>query len=235
MLEGEGLSLRIKQIFWQRFVNVCHQVVIEGYKVMVDNPADYYTWKEENINARLKSEMERLPSLREANISVVREYYLDDDQILAGEKDAQKADRIDFRFLSGWNQMEDPEYFGEAKNLSARTWYKKPETQTGKVNAHKYYNRYITTGIRRIVSGKYSHFNAFLIGYIMNGNSLEIVEKLNQMIQDQELLPEIGRIENRKSICGHPDCYTSDNIRHSIPRRLTHIFLDFAPPSGHFK
>ncbi len=225
MPEGEGLLEGIKQIFWQRFASVCHQAVIEGYRVMLHTPADYHTWKEENINARLKREMERLSLVKEANISVVREYYLDDEQILSGEKDAQKADRIDFIFLSMWSQKEDVQYFGEAKNLSERTWYKNPETRKGRVDTG--YKRYIETGIQRVVSGKYSHLNAFLIGYIMNGHTPEIVTKLNQMIQAQGLSSEFGPIENRKTFCGHPDCFTSDNIQRGISRQLTHIFLDF--------
>lgn len=197
---------------------------------MLDAPTDYHSWEEEDITKRLKIVMRKLPIIRTERIWVDREYYLDEDDDFAGTKGAKKADRIDFLFLS-WSQQEDVQYFGEAKNLSAKTWYKNPEAGTNRVNAGSYYKRYIETGIQRVVSGKYSHLHAFLIGYIMNGHTPEIVTKLNQMIQAQELSPEIGLIENRKTFCEHPDCYTSNNIPRGIPKRLIHIFLDFTPSS----
>ena len=219
---SEALQLKTRSIFR----NLCHQAVVLGYGAMYSKPADFKQWSENKISYRLLFEMKKLSFLKSNNIIVSREPELDDNDILYGDKESEYADRIDFIFSKNWVRKLTFEYYGEAKNISCSNWTK---TKKGSphVDASSQRGRYISTGIERLVFGKYSDLNGFLIGYVVNGNAEENVGKLNSLINTRKLPPKVGLIENQHSIRGYNGCYSSKNMRSSETIELEHIFLAF--------
>lgn len=219
-MKNQKLALKIRTIFWSKFTNSCHQAVIEGYKAMLRNPSKYKDWKEEKLSARLLHEMKQL----KLRITIDREHYLEDEEILFGDKEAANAVRIDFIFSKRWFSAKDVIYFGEAKNLSLENWIKKSGK---KVNAKQYRGRYIDTGIEKIISGAYSKVDAFLIAYVVNGNAKDNVVALNKLIQKRKIPPRIGLIDKQVPMSGYPECYISKNDKSGQIVELLHVFLEF--------
>jgi len=219
-MNNQNYSSKIRAIFWSKFANSCHRAVVEGYKAMLKNPSEYRQWKEGKLSARLLYEMKQL----KLKMTIDTEHYLEDKEILFGDKEAENAARIDFIFSKRWLFKEDIEYFGEAKNLSLENWIKKSGK---KVNAKQYRDRYIDTGIEKIISGAYSKVDAFLIGYVVNGNAQDNIIALNKLIQERKLPPRIGLIDKQIPISGYSECYISQNDKAGEVFELQHIFLEF--------
>ena len=218
-----SINSKIRDNFWLKFTGWCHQAVIEAYRKMIKNSIDYKQWEEEDISAALYKEMEELLFIKSKQISIVPEFRLYNDKVKTGEKKAKNTDRIDFRFTK-WKLKDEKKYFGEAKNLSHKTWSK---LAGATVDASYYRGRYIETGIEKIVFGEYSAVIGFLIGYVVNGSAKNNVLRLNSLIQTRNLPPKIGLIENKMAICGYSECYISKNLKANFIINLQHIFLEF--------
>ena len=198
---------------------MCHQAVIEGYRAMLkDANAGFSEWEEENITARLRKEILGLPFVNSKKIDVVREFQLDNDAIISGEKPAKSARRIDFRFHSTWSVKDEYEYFAEAKNL-----YHTDRRNTG--DASKSKNYYIEGGIARFVNGAYPP--GFLVGYVLRGEIEEVVNSINQIIERKNFSPRIGQIREKSTLHSHPYCYNSINTTQFGNLELWHIFLKY--------
>jgi len=230
MKNQEYLS-KIRAKLWSKFANCCHQAVVEAYRAMLRNPNKYKERKEEKLTARLRYEMQRLELLLAEDITVDKEHYLEDEEILFGEKEAEDVARIDLVFSTffesnraSWSQKERLIYYGEAKNLSLKDWTKQRGTN---IYASQYRGRYIDTGIEKIISGAYSKVDAFLIGYMVNGNAQDNVVALNKLIQRRKLPPQIGLIDKQVPISGYSECYISKNDKGGEVLELQHIFLEF--------
>lgn len=217
------LNPGIKIKFWSKFTGWCHQAVVLGYHEIRKKSIDYKEWEEEDISAALFIEMERLTLVKSKKISITPEFRNYNNAIATGKIKAKNADRIDFRFTK-WKSKDEKKYYGEAKNISLSAWKKAVGTE---VNASRYRARYIETGIDRVAFGKYSVFNCFLIGYVVNGSAIDNIARLNSLIMKRGLPPQIGLIENPKSICSYPECYVSKNIKDGKEVILQHIFLEF--------
>jgi len=202
----------------------CHRAVIEAYQKMMESGTDYHEWEEEDISKALYEKMKRLDLVRNKEITIIPEFRLYGAKYSKKKAKAKEADRIDFLF-SRWKLNVELEYFGEAKNLSSKTWTKSHNEAT--VDASYYGGRYIDTGIKHLTSGSYALLNGFLIGYIVNGSAKENLDSLNSLIIKRKLPPKIGLIENPKPICSYPACYTSKNIEKKEEVILQHIFLEF--------
>jgi len=214
----EDINQNIRDSFQQSFYGWCHEAVIEGYlKMLMDTAANFSEWEEENLTARLKKEMLDLPLVKRKKIDVIREYQLDDDAIISGEKKAKSAKRIDFRFLSKWASKVDFEYFAEAKNL-----YQTDRRSTGDASDSRAY--YIDGGIARFVNGEYPY--GFMLGYVLRGEIDEVVFKINNLISNRNS-PRIGKISEKETLHAHPFCFTSLNIALGNELKLRHIFLKF--------
>ncbi|MEL6720340.1 MAG: hypothetical protein AAFO82_22225 [Bacteroidota bacterium] len=213
-----------RQKYWAKFKNWCHEAVVRGYRLMLENPSDFKQWKEEKISARLLHEMRNDTFLVAKNISVAREYELEDTEITYGEKEASEADRIDFSFESTWQQKEYITYFGEAKNLSANSWNK---SSGSAVKAWDQRDYYLTTGIQGLLIGKYQTLEGFLIGYIVNGSAKQNLQNLNEHIAKRRANDGINLLEIQEPICNYNHCYLSKNIVDQEQMNLLHIFFEF--------
>lgn len=218
------LNEKYKKGYWTVFKRQCHELVVRGYFELLKSELNYREWEEEDISAALYLEMDEIQEGEFQNITIVPEFRIYDDEIRHGLKKAKRADRIDFRF-SSWNLKKDLRYFGEAKNLSEKTWNK--ETNKARVDASNYRSRYLKTGIERIVSGKYSALPCFLVGYIVNGSANQNFENLNKHIQKRRVTDDIGLLEVHHPIWNYDYCYISKNLRNKKQINLPHIFLEF--------
>lgn len=218
------LNQKYKEKYWAKFKYWCHEAVVRGYRLMLENPADFKQWKEEKISARLLYEMRNDGFLVTKNISVKREHELEDDEILFGDKEASEADRIDFSFENTWQQKEYITYFGEAKNLSAKKWVKSSGKTIKAWNQREYY---LISGIQGIIIGKYKQLESFLIGYIVNGSAEQNFKNLNKHIQNRRTNADIGLLKIHRPIYNYDYCYLSENSKDKKPIYLPHIFLEF--------
>ena len=254
---GNQLGAFFKKATKTSLQSLCHHLVIEGYNAMikeetdikrqVDNTKnnqnftrqfsvscplvisslliipDYAQWEEEDISEKLLGKMKEHTFAQLHKISVQCEYYLNQKETSQTRTSAKKARRIDFRF-SNWTEENERNYFGEAKNLSCKDWQKKKGTN---VQASKSIARYIETGIEALADGKYEKIPAFMIGYVVNGTSTEVVEKLNNKLIKENLPPKYGLIENQHTIHNHLDCYDSENPNAMTNKVIKHLFLTF--------
>ncbi|MEM8529176.1 MAG: hypothetical protein AAGG68_31380, partial [Bacteroidota bacterium] len=213
-----------RQRYWAKFKDWCHEAVVRGYRLMLENPSDFKQWKEEKISARLLREMRKDEFLVTKNISVAREHELEDTEIIYGEREASEADRIDFSFESTWQQKEYITYFGEAKNLSANSWHKEGGSAVKAWNQREYY---LKTGIQGLLIGKYQRLEGFLIGYIVNGSAKQNSENLNKHIEKRRANDGINLLEIQEPTYNYDYFYFSKNIVDQKQIDILHIFLEF--------
>lgn len=123
-----------------------------------------------------------------------------------------KTPTIDFCFRGRWNPNS---YFGaECKLLN--------------INDNKLYKKYIENGMYRYISGKYSEkcSTGMMIGYIVIGNTNEIIPELNNRINK---LPNISNINKSYDIDDFIDHYESIHEREFgiSPFNMHHLFFCF--------
>jgi len=172
----------------------CLFVLIESYHLMKYDMNFDSSWIENKFTKTLVSYIKGCEYSKRWELDVVREFYLDE---LSVEDDPDKTQRIDLRFAN-WINSINFEYFVEFKNLSENDWTK----STG-VNVHAVplISRYITTGIRHFASGYYPQ-NGCLSGYITQGKTENIVNKLNDILTERlfNILEKIEPINNHELI-----------------------------------
>jgi hypothetical protein len=204
------------------FVNNCLALFGEAYLYIRENKKVTIDWDEENISAFFFEYIDKSEKAIALNINISDEHRLFYADILNGKKKAKAASRIDFRLTTNWlEQKKRLEYYVEAKNLIEDDCNK--EGRKSKLNARKSQERYITTGIDNIISGKYPP-RSCLVGYVLQGNPNEIVNKINNHLllkgrATEQLQIFESNIENLKS------CYHSN---HTNDHLLNHFLLRFS-------
>lgn len=211
--------MNLKEQFRSAFKGMCLHALIEAYKnAFAVNSVDK-DWEEDNITIHLIDKMEALDFVKDRQITVVPQYPIYDEEMINEGKNVKKAPIIDMK-LSKWFKKDNIKFTIEAKNLCQTNWTKSKGTT---VRASYYKNRYINTGIEHFVSGYYPF--GCLVGYVLQGNTVEIIEDINQIIIKKSVSPRIGTIKNPRLINNHPFCYTSNNLGETLI--LDHIFLIF--------
>lgn len=166
----------------QGFQNKCLFVLVEGYNLMKVNGNYQSDWEEEDLTEQLIYYMEESPYSSKWELDIIPEFRLYSKKSSFKNKTAKKTPRIDIRF-SKWQNQKKFEYFIESKNLCETDW--KKETGT-KVSAKKLQNRYVDTGISHFISGYYPS-NGCLCGYILQGNTKNIIQKINEILDKKSL------------------------------------------------
>ena len=200
-----GFNKKNVDAIYAGFECKCIFVLIECYRLVKDKKEYNLSWEEEQFSAILINSVENSDFAKKWNIDVVPEHRLYTDKILKGKKLPKSASRIDMRF-AGWINQKKLIYFIEAKNLCAHNWIKDNGV---KVNALKLHNRYFETGIIYFLNEYYPR-NGCLVGYILEGKTENIVEKINNLIRDIRQHEEILIIT--KPINDHSDIYNSIHI-----------------------
>ena len=223
------LSPRIKKKF-PTIEEVSFKILIEAYKLLIELNQYELEWEEEQINQELVRFMKKskLRVTYKLTIGVERKLFNENKPPIA-DNNPKKLPRIDINIVSWSFQDEiEQEYFFEAKNLYENNYKKRV--------ASKHINRYIDTGIENFRISRY--YNGSLVGYILEGDTTKIVDKLNiQLTKDR--VTKDGKYKNRatnhlssfeeKNYIKNFDCYYES--KHLTPSEeeilIKHIFLDF--------
>jgi hypothetical protein len=192
----------------------CLTLLSEGYCITKSNGNISIDWEEEDISKELLLCLSTNKKRLEWQIDIVPEYRIYKNDSIS----AKSSSRIDFRF-SGWTACQW-EYFAEAKNLIEVDSYK--VGRKTKISASKLHKRYIETGIGHYVSGKYPS-NGCLIGYILQGETENIISCLNDCLCNSSRASEI--LEQRSvGIEGFNSSYVSI---HNEFYSIKHLMLDY--------
>jgi len=223
------LSPRIKKKF-PTIEEVSFKVLIEAYLKIIELNQYDIDWEEEQINLELVRFMKKseFGIIKELTIGIERKLF-NENKPPINDNNPKKLPRIDINIVS-WRFQKGKalEYFFEAKNLYENNYKKKVASQ--------HINRYIDTGIENFRISRY--YNGSLVGYVLEGNTTKIIEKLNKQLT-KDRVTEDGKYKNRainhlssfeqKNYIKNFDCYYES--KHLTPSEeeilIKHIFLDF--------
>ncbi len=222
---GSGkLSLKIiKRV--PTIEDISFKVLIEAYRKIIELNQYDLNWEEEQINQELVVFMKK-SELRidyHLTIGVERKLFNENKPPIA-DNNPKKLPRIDINIVS-WSFQKDTEleYFFEAKNLYENDYNKKV--------ASSYINRYIDTGIENFRISRY--YNGSLVGYVLDGETSKIVEKLNiQLTKDRKnknkAANHLSSFEQKNYIKNFDYYYESKHLTPSEEEILIkHVFLKF--------
>jgi len=215
------LNSYITESFEKCFLNNCLVLFGEAYQYIKGNVGISIDWEEENISATIFDYIDKSENAISWNINISDEHRLYYRNVLIGNITAKKASRIDFRLTTNWTEQKKRlEYYIEAKNLIESDCYKKGRKT--KINAKGLHERYINTGIDNFISGKYP-LNGCLVGYVLQGNSNIIVEKINDCLKSKNRDSEQLLKFNKLLPC-IKFCFKSN---HKNGFKLNHYMLNF--------
>jgi hypothetical protein len=212
------LSKKIIQSFKEKFEENCISLLIESFQSVHNSGRVITDYSENDITAQLVGAMKANPKRKNLQISIDRENYLDFENTYQGLTNADKSARIDIKYNT-WHTSEEYEYFMEAKNLAEDNWIKSNQTC---VDAARLRKRYVETGIDNFITGKYS--NGCLLGYVLQGNSDKIVEKINSLLKSAKRESEHLKSSNQYT---EINFYFSDHLNPSR-MKLKHFLLNFS-------
>ena len=197
----------------------CMSLLLESYSDVKLKDIVNIDCEEEYISAVLFDYIDKCPQSFEWNIDITPEYRFYEDEVLKRKKSAKTATRIDLRFC-GWADDRKLTYFIEAKILIETDTAKKE--RKSKISAKYLHKRYIATGIDSYLSSHYPS-NGCLIGYILQGETENIIGSINQHLQnysrEQELLI-------RQSF-GLPNFDSAYLSKHKNNITIKHLMFDF--------
>lgn len=199
------------------------QVLIEAYNLIIIKKEYSFDWEEEQFSSLLISEMNKQYLTTRWNLNITSERkLLDENKLPINENNPKYLPRIDISITSWlFERNKQTEYFFEAKNLCEKNWKKSNNTS---VSAKYYLDRYISTGVENFRIKKY--FNGILIGYILQGDKLNIINELNF-----RLLNNLNTIQEIRNSNFLPSCSDIYHSKHQTPTtdsiEIKHIFLKF--------
>jgi len=216
------ISQKIKKAF-PTIEKVSFQVLIEAYNQMLQVNKYDLNWEEEQFNQELVVFMKKTNLRKQYKLTIgIERKLFDENELPIAENNPKKLPRIDINIVSwSFQNNEELEYFFEAKNLYESDWNKKV--------ASKYYNRYIDTGIENFRIKRY--INGSLVGYILSGEILPVIRKLNIQLKKNRLnnkaINSLSLIEKIDYLKDFSYCYESLHSRENEEIKIKHIFLRF--------
>ncbi len=216
---NENFNNGILSDFQHSFENLCHQILHEGYELMLSTQKYQANWAEESLTAHYYWCLKNLDSRRKQNVSIhceVRQY--DDPHFFDGFS-AKSAPRIDLE-LSKWYSEEEPTFQVEAKILFEND---RPLPSGRKAKAIRGHERYIETGVEHFLSGHYP-LPGCLVGYVVEGDTMNVLSSINNLFVSNGLSPRVGIIE-QETEPRFPELYFSDNRSATGATRLNHFML----------
>ena len=197
------------------------ELLIESYNLIILKKEYDLDWEEEQFSAHLISQMNKQLLTKKYHLHIdIEKKLLDENNLPLAENNPKYLPRIDISIASWlFEENEKLKYFFEAKNLCENNWNK---SYGSVVNASKYQKRYITTGIENFRIARY--YNGAIIGYVLQGNIVNIISKLNaRLLSDVNTIQEI---RNLVFILDYNDIY---NSKHITPLgkdiEIKHLFL----------
>lgn len=214
------ISETIVARFRDNFIADCINGILLGYDKMRSENQYKVHWKENKLTAHLVAKMNETGFFDDKSITIIPQAPLYNDEVNYGDADPDKSPVIDFKFSKSWSRLRF-DYFAEAKNLSESDWIK-PDG----ANVEAYHSRsyYISDGIERYLTGYYP--KGCLIGYVVNGSTLNVVANLNRLITHRDSLPRIGLLVPDETLsCS----FLSQNHLQDEIYVLRHLLLQLAP------
>jgi len=212
------LSLKIIKEF-PIIEKISFELLIEAYRKSVKNTQYDLDWEEDQFTNYLINFMRESKLNRIYPLDIVPQYPLLQNDLPIDSNYPKTLPIIDIR-ICNWKSENQKEYFFEAKNLSEKNWYKK---SGAKVDASSSQRRYIKTGIENFRTGRY--YNGSLIGYILEGEIVIIIDKLNgRLIKDETNVKLIEKVDYIKDFSYF---YESLHSQESKELKIKHIFLKF--------
>ncbi len=199
-------------------------LLIESANAIIADNKYNLDWDEEQFSAHIISNMNKQDFTEKYNLHIhIETKLLNEDKLPIKGNNPKYLPRIDISIASWlFKKGEKEKYFFEAKNLYENNYKQKIASQ--------YLNRYIDTGIENFRTNKYT--NGSLIGYVLNGEVIKVVNKLNiQLKKDRKkykasnCLRELEKIDLTR---GYSSCYESVHYRDENENlEIKHIFLSF--------
>lgn len=216
---GEGLNKLIASELYRCFCMNCISLIGEACDALKKGSKVSIDWEEENITANIKNHIEKNPSAIGQMIFVADEVRLYTSDILDGKKKSKNAPRIDLVLQGTWDNNQRINYYVETKILILRNCRK--TGRKSQISAIGKQKRYIKTGIDNFCNGTYP-VNGSMLGYIMEGDSYEIVSSINMLLKKSDR--EAEQLVNKPcTVVGIDACYTSVHTNF----KLNHYFVCF--------
>lgn len=218
-----GVSLNLATAFKAGFIQHCLEAIRLGYEQMLTDKEYQLHWEEDTLTNCLVTAMRKTGYPRDNGISLNLQVPIVTPAIATGQASFITAPKVDFK-LSTWGSptRDELEYFAEAKNLSQQDWHKPSGAW---VRATYYRGRYLDTGIENYLSYRYPE--GCLVGYVVNGSTIAVVNSLNHLIQTRSLPPRVGLLIQDASAIWTAH-YHSDNCLSNGVMPLTHLLLQLA-------
>ena len=111
-------------------------------------------------------------------------------------------------------------------------WYLAVEAKKLRGQGHSLASTYITDGVLRFVSGKYSlgHDHAIMMGYVVVAPIDRAIERVKEnMAGNAKRTCQKVTFAPAPQFCTHPYTYASTHQQHGVaaPFKLVHLFLEF--------
>lgn len=201
------------------------QLLVEAYNcAFIDKKYDL-DWEEEQFTAHLVSIMNKLDLTKQFQLHIdIEKKLLNEEQLPIGANNPKALPRIDIN-VESWlfKEGQKLKYFFEAKNLCQNDWCKKSGAQ---VSEYYYTKRYVDTGIENFRTGRY--YNGTLIGYILEGEILPIIDNLNIRLSKNAHTINTIKLESTSFKTNIKDLYKSTHLT-PLGNNLDikHLFLSF--------
>ncbi|MDO8367303.1 MAG: hypothetical protein Q7T20_10925, partial [Saprospiraceae bacterium] len=192
------------------------QMLYEGYLIMLENSANKTGWGEENLSAHYIECMKNSRTFISFPVSIIPEPRLYDRRHTHEGVSAKKAPRIDIQFT--WQSKSN--YTVEAKILFEYAKKRGSGITAQSLTCHK---RYIATGIEHFLSSHYP-LPGCLVGYVVEGDTQQIVSSINNLIASNGPSPRVGEIQ-QEAIPRFPELYFSTHQTASGGMHLNHFML----------
>ncbi len=201
----------IKKNFLESLCNQCITILIESYKLAIEECKYNDNWEEDDYTALLVDDyMNKVPLKYNARWHIAPQRPNYTEKHLNGTEHAKKAPRPDIRFEKYVLSEPIPFQFTiEAKIVKAGSSDLK--------------RRYITTGIENFTTKRYP--NGCLAAYVINSKTNDCVKGINRLLKKDKREKEI--LKNNNIIDGFKNSFISNHSLDKGTIGLIHVFLEF--------
>ena len=217
-----GLAARYIASAGGSFKMICLHLLELAYCEVFNAHIVTSEWTENAISEELVARFNANPETISWYITAIVEKRLLNGSLFTAPSSVDDAPRIDI-MIGGFTSVPDMariQYFMEAKNLYCQDFIKVGNTSP--TSSIAYAKRYVATGIDNILKGHYPS-DTLLLGYVLNGTVIPIVEKINaQIVKDDRKEEVISTYSNPVF-----SSFVLGASSHPNGRALDHCFLQF--------
>jgi hypothetical protein len=204
----KGIIQQIKETFKANCINL----IIEGYNKYLNDNEKLFTIDEPTITAGLYNHIENQIYLTDIPCAIIPEYT---DAIRKGRIKPKKAKKYDLCFIHF--QLKPSIYLGVEAKLLVEDNYK---NKNAKILVAEYIE---DKGMGKYINNIYEK-EGLMLGYVIQGKSSNIVEKINLKITEAYTLNDILKHTNKFNKTEPYICISNHDRTKKL---LIHIFLNF--------